>query len=98
MQKRTTKPTQISADSLKLEAPVKVAAKPIAVSREANVATPEAVVVVVANPEPVARHNIPHSDIGNWKFTPWKGFPMWTHRTSGLTSFKADFVSRRRNQ
>lgn len=28
-------------------------------------------------------------DIGNWKFTPWRGVDMWTHQGTTRTTFKA---------
>lgn len=93
MARRTRSDAEISAEALKLDLPTEEP-KAEVIEPETSVETPDA---PTANPEPKKRHQIPDEDIGNWRFTPWKGRPMWTHN-SGSTSFSREHVSRHRNQ
>lgn len=56
----------------------------------------EAATVPVGSDQPAPAHK--SRDIGNWRFTPWKGLDMWTHKDTIRTSFKEQFVRKNRHQ
>lgn len=38
-------------------------------------------------PEVIQEVKPKSKDIGNWKFTPWRGVDMWTHQGTNKTTF-----------
>ena len=89
MQKRTTKPAEITAESLKLEMPAagdKAGGLPPVDPTE--IKPP----VVMAAAAPHA-----HADIGNWVAIYWRGVPMWRHKRTGQTMHKRTEVLKNRN-
>lgn len=58
----------------------------------------EAAPAAVVEPEPEPAPAPVSRDIGNWRYTPWKGKPMWTNAgNSAWTSFNEAYVRRHRH-